>query len=71
MTYLARDETPWVQWRNGRKDIESIQWFINGCGGVGKTYLVHLNQQHLKDNNSEYCSLAPTKIAALLDNCET
>jgi hypothetical protein len=54
------------------KVIESTQsWFINGCGGSGKTYLVKSIQKYLKDNNIEYCSLAPTNIAALLINGET
>jgi hypothetical protein len=48
-----------------------VSWFINGCCGVGKTYLVKSIQKYLKDNNIEYCSLAPTIIAALLINGET
>ncbi len=54
------------------KIIESCQsWFINGCGDVGKTYLIKLIQKDLTDNNIEYSSLAPTNIAALLINGET
>ena len=46
-------------------------WFLNGPGGTGKTYLINMIQQYLKDNNIEYCSLAPTNIAALLINGTT
>ncbi|RHZ81307.1 hypothetical protein Glove_122g28 [Diversispora epigaea] len=39
-------------------------YFITGSAGTGKSYLIHMIQNHLRQKNSNYLLLAPTGMAA-------
>jgi chromosomal replication initiation ATPase DnaA len=49
----------------GQRELRKWPYFfITGSAGIGKSYIIHLLENLLKNNRSKYLLIAPTEVAA-------